>query len=123
MGKFYKIKKNVARLEVGRWLLDFKLVKKGGVGTYWNFRARYIPTNAAPPHGILGQTAKEHDNSTRSSCNPIHQGGCIIEGNWRDYQIASNDIFDTDFAFNKFKKQALSYLINSHYIPRKAKKS
>jgi len=45
-------------------------------------------------HGLLGQT---HSSKTYSSMLRY------VEGNVDDYVIADNDIFGTDFVFNKFQ--------------------
>lgn len=52
-----------------------------------------VPLSKISAHGLLGQTsvAKVYPTATR-----------YIEGEVDDYVIADNDIFGTDFAFNKF---------------------
>jgi hypothetical protein len=52
-----------------------------------------VPLSKIAAHGLLGQTtkAKVYPTATR-----------YIEGEVDDYVIADNDIFGTDFAFNKF---------------------
>lgn len=52
-----------------------------------------VPLSKLSAHGLLGQThaAKVYPTATR-----------YIEGEVDDYVIADNDIFGTDFAFNKF---------------------
>ena len=52
-----------------------------------------VPLSKISAHGLLGQTskAKVYPTATR-----------YIEGEVDDYVIADNDIFGTDFAYNKF---------------------
>jgi len=50
-------------------------------------------------HGILGQTL--HENK-RYSVSKDEQGTGMIDGIGEDYQLDSEDIFGTDFKFNKF---------------------
>jgi len=53
-----------------------------------------VPLNKLQSHGLLGQThaAKVYPTSTR-----------YIQGEVDDYVIADNDIFGSDFAYNKFQ--------------------
>jgi hypothetical protein len=67
-----------------------------------NLRASYKPSDdAALPHGILGQTANKNRIIDDVS-EPGMNGEGAIEGQWRDYIIASGDLFGSDFKFNRF---------------------
>jgi hypothetical protein len=52
------------------------------------------------PHGILGQTARKNQELARAVT-----GSWGIEGTETDYQVASDDLFGSDFTFNRFNSK------------------
>ena len=55
------------------------------------------------PHGLLGQTWRSINQSIKQSINQsINHLKQVIEGEVDDYVIASNDLFGTDFMYNRY---------------------
>lgn len=61
-------------------------------------------TTATLPHGVLGQTASSDVLGAVlvNGAKPL-QGEGTIEGNWQDYKLDSNNLFGSDFKFNRFE--------------------
>jgi len=63
-------------------------------------------------HGIIGQTVHSQNSSTfANKCkNPQNEGGCAVEGDWRDYEIADNTLCGVDFKYSLFNPSSCGAL-------------
>jgi len=67
-------------------------------------RASFASATAmASPHGVLGQTANPlvHGQTAVGGVKSL-QGEGLIEGHWTDYNIIGDDLFGSNFKYNRF---------------------
>jgi len=73
-----------------------------------NITLNYPPL-AGQIHGVLGATVPSIDGDmplTPTNCSKDpNEGGCAIEGNWKDYEIAENELCGTSFKFSRFDSE------------------
>jgi len=113
---------SLAHIAAGLWTMDVMPVPGHRLHflNLLNVNLLHRPFAGLFIHGILGATAPSIFGDRAlpkktGNCKNNKEGGCELEGNWRDYEIEGNELCGTTFKYSQFDAD---FCVRSNIVKR-----